>query len=82
MHTVSYTHVRGHFAETMDMAIEDHVPIKVTRGNDKRVVILSEEDYDAMVETIYLFSNPKNADRLLKAMKEIDDRIDTIEKKK
>lgn len=48
--------------------------------------IISEEDYDVsekdfntMVDTIYLFNNSKNADRLFKAMKEIDNRIDEIE---
>ena len=80
MYTITYSHIRNHLAETMDKVIEDHIPIKVTRGNDKRVVILSEEDYDSMVETIYLFSNPKNADRLLKAMQEIDERIESKEK--
>lgn len=82
MHTVSYTHVRNHLSETMDQVIEDHRPIKVTRGHDKRVVMMSEEDYDSMVETLYLFSNPRNAERLLSAMKEIDELIDSKERKK
>lgn len=80
MQTISYTQARGHFSETMDKVIENHTPIKVTRGNNKRVVILSEEDYDAMVETLHLFSTPNNAERLLKAMKEIDKLIEAKEK--
>jgi antitoxin YefM len=80
MHTISYTQARNDLASTMNKVIEDHIPIKVTRGNDKRVIIISEEDYDSMVETCYLFSSPNNAKRLLEAMKEIEDRIDSEEK--
>lgn len=76
MQVISYTKARDELATTMDKVIEDHAPITITRGNDKRVVIMSEEDYNSIMETLYLFSSPNNAERLLQAMKEIDDRID------
>jgi len=79
MHIISYTRARNELATTIDKVIEDHAPIKITRGHDKRVVMISEEDYDSMLETLYLFSTPNNAKRLLDAMKEIDDQIDSTE---
>jgi antitoxin YefM len=80
MQTISYIQARNTLAGIMDKIIENHTSIKVDLGNDKRVVIISEKEYDSMVETLYLFtsSNPK---RLLEAMEEIDVRIDSLEKK-
>jgi antitoxin YefM len=57
----------------MDQAIDDHVPILVTRqGGKGNVVMMSEADYDSWQETIYLMSNPANATRLLEAKREAD----------
>ena len=33
-----------------------------------RAIVLSEEDYNSMVETLYLLSNPVNAEKLLQAV--------------
>ena len=43
---------------------DDHVPVEVVskRGN---AVLVSKDDYDAMVETAYLLRNAKGAERLL-----------------
>lgn len=79
MHTISYTKARQEFALTMDKVIQDHTPVKVTRGDDKRVVILSEEDYDSIMETLYLFSTPTNAERLLKSMDECEQMIKDLD---
>lgn len=74
MQVISYTQARNQLGTAMDKVIEDHAPIKVTRGTNKRIVLISEEDYDSMVETLYLFSSPNNAGRLLEAMEEVDKR--------
>jgi antitoxin YefM len=80
MQTISYIQARNTLAGIMDKIIENHTSIKVDLGNDKRVVIISEKEYDSMVETLYLFTS-SNAKRLLEAMEEIDVRIDSLEKK-
>ena len=55
----------------MDQAVDDHIPILVTRQRGKgNVVILSEEEFEGWQETVYLLSNPANAKRLLESIQE------------
>ena len=44
----------------------------ITKKNDRSVVMLSLEDFQALEETSYLLRNPKNARRLLDAVNELD----------
>lgn len=40
------------------------------------IIILSEEDYSSLIETLYLLSNPANAEKLLQAKnRSVDDAI-------
>ena len=70
---VTYTELRQNLARYMDQAVEDRIPILVTRqGNKGNVVILSEEEFEGWQETVYLLSNPANAKRLLESIQEAD----------
>jgi len=71
MDVMSYTNVRSHLAETMERVCDDHVPIIVTRKNERSVVIMSLDDYQSMEETSYLLRSPKNATRLLESITEL-----------
>ncbi len=66
---VSYSYARGNLKNIMDMACDNHESILVARKNGGNVVMLSEEDYDAMIETMYLLSSEKNRKRLRSALK-------------
>lgn len=74
MDAVTYTQARKNFAETMNKVCEDHAPLIITRQNEKPVVMMSLEDYNAIEETLYLFKSPKNAARLSKALTEIKEK--------
>jgi antitoxin YefM len=57
----------------MDQAIDDRVPILVTRqGGKGNVVILSEQEFEGWQETLHLLGNPANAMRLLESVREAD----------
>jgi len=57
----------------MDQAVDDRVPILVTRqGGKGNVVIQSEDEFEGWQETVYLLSNPANAKRLLESVREAD----------
>jgi antitoxin YefM len=58
---------RSKFFQVMDEVLDSHEPVIVTgkRGN---VVILSEEDYRAIQETLYLVSIPGMGGKLLEGM--------------
>ena len=71
MDTMSYSAARSQLASTMKRVCEDHEPIIITRQKEDSVVMMSLEDYESLQETSYLLRSPKNAERLLEALKEL-----------
>jgi antitoxin YefM len=72
MNAVTYSQARENLAKTMDKVCDDHSPIIVTRKNQRSVVMISLEDYEALEETAYLLRSPKNARRLLESIAELE----------
>jgi antitoxin YefM len=72
MGAITYTQARKNFADTMNTVCQDRAPLIITRQNAKPVVMMSLEDYNASEETLYLLHSPKNAARLAKSLKEIE----------
>lgn len=68
MDAKSYSAVRKDLAKTMKKVCDDHSPIIITRQNERPVVMMSLEDYNAIEETAYLLSSPANAARLQESM--------------
>ena len=72
MDTISYTAFRNQLAKTLDKVNDDHKPVLVTRQNGKPAVVISLEDYKSFEETAYLMMSPKNAARLNRAIKQLE----------
>ena len=72
MDAITYTKARATLAQTIDSVCENHDPVIITKKNDRSVVMLSLEDFQALEETCYLLRNPKNARRLLDSVNELD----------
>ncbi len=72
MEAINYTVARQTLAQRMDQVCDDHTPIIVTRQNNRSVVMLSLEDYQALEETAYLLRSPKNAKRLMESILELE----------
>jgi PHD/YefM family antitoxin component YafN of YafNO toxin-antitoxin module len=58
-----------HFAKAWERS--SNKPVRIKRNEDARV-LMSEEEYEGLVETIHLLSNPANAKDLLEGIKEAD----------
>lgn len=72
MRIVSYTDARNNLKQVMDDAVNDCTPIHITRTSDqKNCVLMSEDHYNSLMETVHLLSSPKNAERLLKSVDQI-----------
>ena len=69
MSHVSYTDLRGNLAKYMDEVCDSRAPLHITRQNARTVVMLSEEEYEGMIETFHLLHSPKNAERLRRSIK-------------
>lgn len=73
---VSYTDLRQNLSRYLDEAVEARAPIVVTRrGGKGNVVMLAEAEFAGWQETVHLLSSPRNAERLLRGMRQAE-RID------
>ena len=72
MDAITYTKARKNFAGVMNKVCDDNAPVIITRQSERPVVMMSLADYNAIEETLYLLRSPKNAARLIKAIKDIE----------
>ncbi|AJC48500.1 type II toxin-antitoxin system prevent-host-death family antitoxin [Allofrancisella guangzhouensis] len=73
MKTLNYTSFRSELASSMDRVVEDHQPIVVTRGSDKKaVVVMSLDDFKSYQETAHLMSSINNYNRLNDSIEELE----------
>ncbi len=70
MKLMNYTEARNGLAEAMRHTIEDKDPITITRNGQGAVVMMAEDEYLSMQETLHLLSTPANADRIRKGLAE------------
>ena len=67
---VSYTQLRSDLSNLMDTVCDSRAPLLVTRQNARSVVMVSEEEYEGLMETVHLLRSPANATRLLESIAE------------
>ncbi|MFL6813753.1 MAG: type II toxin-antitoxin system Phd/YefM family antitoxin [Bradyrhizobium sp.] len=70
---VSYSELRNNLASYMDEVCDNRTPLFVTRQNARSVVLMSEDDYEGLIETVHLLKSPANAARLLRSIKDADE---------
>ena len=70
--SITYTKARQTLAETMNRVCDHHEPVIITRQSFPSVVMISLEDYNAIMETAYLLRSPDNAARLREALHAAD----------
>ena len=78
MNELSYTATRKNLAKTIESVVRDRTPVIIRKKKDS-VVMMCLEDYEAWAETVYLLKSPKNAERLLSSISELE-RGDAVEK--
>jgi antitoxin YefM len=72
MNSCSFTDLREHLRERLDEVHESRVPLLVTRQGAASAVVLDKEEYDGIMETLHLLRSPKNAERLLRSIAELE----------
>jgi len=77
--TMSVSQVRADIYNVIDETAQTHEPILIT-GKRNNVVMLSEEDWNAIEETLYLNSMPNMASSIQESMNAPDSEFsETIE---
>ncbi len=69
MPTLTATEARANLYRLIDQAADSHQPVHIA-GKRKSAVLVSEEDWQAIQETLYLLSIPGMRESIVKARKE------------
>ena len=69
MTTITATKARSTLYQLLDQSAESHEPIQIT-GKRNNAVLISEDDWRAIQETLYLTAIPGMKESILKAAKE------------
>lgn len=77
MLAINYSTMRNHLKDYCDKVTDDYETVIVTRKNEKNVVLISLEEYNNMMENLYIMSNKKNYDRLIESKRQIE-KDDTV----
>ena len=67
---ISYSQLRNNLASYMDKVCDYRTPLFITCQNARSVVLMSEDDYEGLMETVHLLRSPANAARLLRSINE------------
>lgn len=78
MTNVNVTNLRNNLFSYLDSAIEynDVINVSTKKGN---AIIISEEEYNGLLETLYLASNPEMKNRLEEGLKVTADECEDFE---
>ncbi len=68
MTTIKATEARNKLFKLLDQAAESHEPIQIT-GKRSSAVLISEEDWRSIQETLYLLSIPGLRESIRKGLK-------------
>jgi antitoxin YefM len=70
MKVVTLKEAKLHLEELVTQVITDAVPTILVTERGERVVLLPLKDYNSWKETLYLLSNPANAEHLRRSIAE------------
>ena len=65
----TYTSLRENLASVMDRVVNDREVVIISRKGDKKVAMIPADELSGLLETAHLLRSPKNAERLLSALK-------------
>ena len=73
MNSISFSDSRANLKALMDRVVADKVPVTITRARGQEpVVMMSASEWSSIEETLYLLSSPRNAERLLEAIRGLE----------
>lgn len=72
METLSFSETRANLKAVMDRVVADKAPVAVVRQRGEGVVMVSASEWASIEETLHLLSSPRNAERLLEAIRGLE----------
>ena len=65
----TYTSLRQTLASVLDRVANDHEVVIISRKGEKKVAMVPADELAGLIETAHLLRSPKNAQRLLTALR-------------
>ncbi len=72
MQAVLYSQARNNLRSIINQVCDNFEEFIITTKEKQSVVIISQEEYNSMKETMYLLSSKNNRDRLIQAVEQIE----------
>jgi antitoxin YefM len=68
----TYTALRENLASFLDSVVDDREVLLVRRRGARDVAIIPADELAGLIETAHLLRSPKNAERLMQALQEVE----------
>ncbi len=72
MNIISYTDARNNLKSVLDQVIVDATHTVIHRRDAEDAVVMSKSEYDGMMETMHLLASPRNANRLMESLEQLN----------
>ena len=72
MNTTTINSAKQNLENLIEQVESDAEPILIMLDENRKAVLMSEREFNSWQETIYLLSNPANAEHLRKSLAEAD----------
>lgn len=70
MRAISYSEARENLKSVIDQVVADRAPMAIVRRKGQEgAVLVSESEWASIEETLHLLRSPRNAERLLEAVR-------------
>jgi antitoxin YefM len=70
----TYTQLRAELASVLDRVVDEREVVIVRRKGTRDVALIPAEELASLMETAHLLRSPKNAERLIRALRRADKR--------
>lgn len=71
MRTVHFTDARSNLKTIIDQVVDDADVTLITRRDAPNAVVMSQEYYDSLMETVYLLKSPANVAHLERSIAQL-----------
>ena len=72
MNTVSFSRARNNLKSVLDEVVSNFTTTIITRRDSEDAVVMSLENYNSIMETLYLLRSPANAKHLEESISQLE----------
>jgi antitoxin YefM len=72
MTTLPLAEARANLSKLVESAVTTHERFEVTRNGDRVAVLMSADDYDSLMETLDILSNPEEVEAIRQGLADLE----------